>query len=400
VKLIVFFYLLTVVYCAYSQQANINPPAFYDQLNAYNNALYCTNGGTATISGVITDRIPRFPAATYSPNVPAACTDPVKKIIENKIWDWKNQDFKQIQSLANRFCSFNTGWIEKVPNTCTAGGPPPICPADHWQFVGTDNSRRVFESENAKIRNERYEELRRLQKAIDDQICNCWVQSVAEKKKEVFTKVVVDHPAEQGQKVSLTNMKMPCMSGCPTGYECVHGFCEKTITMTDRGWENSQAVMKEKLGVTGLTSGIELSLGKLSEMATWSKKIFSVWEAVDQNFYFKVATGSLETTEAGNFNSAFMNKVRDVNDGVNRLEMLYDELRRSYANQSLAREASAIKNDIAQERSKLSKNLYLLNEYKEGGQIEKQFGFCEGMLDFYTKSIWDYCNVVLNVPVN
>jgi len=25
-----------------------------------------------------------------------------------------------------------SGWVENVPGTCRAGGPPPICPANHW----------------------------------------------------------------------------------------------------------------------------------------------------------------------------------------------------------------------------------------------------------------------------
>ncbi|MGN6420990.1 MAG: hypothetical protein ACTHMC_25990 [Pseudobacter sp.] len=39
---------------------------------------------------------------------------------------------KNEASWKNRLQTAQDGWEEKSPGTCSAGGPPPICPANHW----------------------------------------------------------------------------------------------------------------------------------------------------------------------------------------------------------------------------------------------------------------------------
>jgi hypothetical protein len=59
---------------------------------------------------------------------------------------FRNEDTRQRKKLTNQANSYAAGWREKAPGTCGAGGPPPICPVDHWYRAGVEAAMAEFYS--------------------------------------------------------------------------------------------------------------------------------------------------------------------------------------------------------------------------------------------------------------
>lgn len=51
---------------------------------------------------------------------------------------------KTESSWKNRLQTAQNGWEEKSPGTCSAGGPPPICSADHWRHTSVAASMAKY----------------------------------------------------------------------------------------------------------------------------------------------------------------------------------------------------------------------------------------------------------------
>lgn len=85
------------------------------------------------------------------------------KKIQNKLDEIENST-----SWKNRRESASRGYKEYNPGTCSAGGPPPICTADHWYRVSIDEALREYnalvEKELDKIR----KDASKYDKALDD----------------------------------------------------------------------------------------------------------------------------------------------------------------------------------------------------------------------------------------
>ncbi len=77
----------------------------------------------------------------------------VKRKLQNKLDEIENGS-----TWINRRKSARKGWKEYNPGTCSAGGPPPICTADHWYSVSVSEAMREYDAlvqkELNKIRNE------------------------------------------------------------------------------------------------------------------------------------------------------------------------------------------------------------------------------------------------------
>jgi len=77
----------------------------------------------------------------------------LKKKLENK-----QNEIATSATWANRKKSAQSGWKEYSPGTCGAGGPPPICPVNHWYSVSVSEAMREYnalvEKELDKIKNE------------------------------------------------------------------------------------------------------------------------------------------------------------------------------------------------------------------------------------------------------
>lgn len=70
----------------------------------------------------------------------------------------KLNEIETSSAWINRRKSAQSGWKEHKPGTCTAGGPPPICPVDHWYRVSVAEAMREYDAlvqkELDKIKND------------------------------------------------------------------------------------------------------------------------------------------------------------------------------------------------------------------------------------------------------
>ncbi len=77
----------------------------------------------------------------------------VKGLMQAKLDEIENG-----QAWKNRRASAQSGWKEKNPGACGAGGPPPICPVDHWYRVSVSEAMAEYnalvEKELDKVRNQ------------------------------------------------------------------------------------------------------------------------------------------------------------------------------------------------------------------------------------------------------
>jgi hypothetical protein len=92
---------------------------------------------------IVSIRVPSSPSAAVIP----AC----RNTVQNQISEWTQDELGHSSQLLNRLCSYKLGWVEKVPGTCQAGGPPPICPVDHWMQIGTPNATQKMYSVESLI---------------------------------------------------------------------------------------------------------------------------------------------------------------------------------------------------------------------------------------------------------
>jgi hypothetical protein len=77
--------------------------------------------------------------------------------LANRLSD-KRAELENSTLWTNRRNSAQSGWREHNPGTCGAGGPPPICPVDHWYRVSTSEAmqeyNRMLQEELNKFRNQ------------------------------------------------------------------------------------------------------------------------------------------------------------------------------------------------------------------------------------------------------
>lgn len=162
---------------------------------------------------------------------------------------WRRDDLHDWKQLVNRACSAELGWVEKVPGTCQAGGPPPVCTADHW-VRAPDAARQKFLELNAKIK------LDRENKLIADS-CACW-------KRFLEAESVNPAKARQTLKESRTprgrltrpreEFMISCAEDagmCPPGFECINETCHVEGTpglVTKRAkkapWDATKLILK------------------------------------------------------------------------------------------------------------------------------------------------------------
>lgn len=71
----------------------------------------------------------------------AANADEVKTKLENKL-----NEIETSSTWINRRKSAQSGWKEHNPGACGAGGPPPICPVNHWYRVSVAEAMREYDA--------------------------------------------------------------------------------------------------------------------------------------------------------------------------------------------------------------------------------------------------------------
>lgn len=175
-------------------------------------AMPCPGGSslTAKAADILPQRIP-----VVSNTLTLACYHLAKELRDK----WTREDMAQWKRLANSWCSHRSGWIEWKPGTCEAGGPPPICPVQHWHRVDLNEAIAEYDRENAKVRAERQIE-------AGNAICSCAAQENNWERESVtetvtYSTTVWGKPPERKPEGYCN----PPTVSCPPGYECMGNKC-------------------------------------------------------------------------------------------------------------------------------------------------------------------------------
>lgn len=86
-------------------------------------------------------------------------------ILEKKLHIKKKRaEVESTPAYINRRKAMAANWVEKHPGTCKAGGPPPLCPDDHWEKMDSRAARSSYEAAVAHAMNEEVLKLDQLEK--------------------------------------------------------------------------------------------------------------------------------------------------------------------------------------------------------------------------------------------
>lgn len=78
------------------------------------------------------------------------------KEVQKSLIKYRDEGRNRARVMANKYCTHKSGWVEYNPGTCDAGGPPPICPVNHW--YKNVNSMNMYNQDNNKIYQQRKQE--------------------------------------------------------------------------------------------------------------------------------------------------------------------------------------------------------------------------------------------------
>jgi len=377
------------------------------------NRIICMDGQITSLNDVLLSRIPRYSLSAPSSQVPAVCHKSGEQKMQELVNQYRSQDSVNLRQLANNYCSHISGWVEFVPGTCQAGGPPPLCPAKHWHWVGQLEGLRQWNNEQQQLRESREKELRSRQREADQAVCDCWLGELQKHDESLFKPAAVPHPADKNQSVNITTFNhMPCLGGCPPGYKCENGFCvpeEKTAEVS-----TSPNKIKKTIGADNYyklqNSPEDLAKDKVADYGKERLlKMFSEGRSYlafmekhkNLNATFFAIEHAYPVTPLNDNYGAYMNKLSQLNDDINNLETLYDQAVRYKQGRNLTRDIAAIQADIARTKETINKDLLILNEDRSGILIEnKNSGACcAGVLNYYNDKVFEYANHVLNISI-
>ncbi len=185
-------------------------------LNSPNNyggpSKKCNNGSVVNFNQILNERIPYN---LHLGNLPDTC----KFQFNEAIKAYEVADKNEWITLANKACSYFEGWIEINPGTCQAGGPPPICPANHW-------IEKPFEAATKWTQLEKdVQQLR--EREIKKMICECWSLNLERQ----FNNDVEEHNnpykginEADASLPEKSDIALPCIGPPPPGYKCDNGI--------------------------------------------------------------------------------------------------------------------------------------------------------------------------------
>jgi len=321
-------------------------------------------------------------------------SDGCKQKANGQINQWIKDDLAHWDQLANQACSAALGWVEKVPGTCQAGGPPPLCPVDHWEQRPWE-AQDKWKEQKEKIRKERL-------KTMVAASCDCYLKELQAAYRSNQVRVV--KPSSQGQSSSY---RIPCKGDgdCPPGYSCQNEVCVP-LAGNDQVQEKITKRIKNEIKQTGapksepeaLREQIEAeAMEKVKEeirkeviaqaretaIETMKIRVPDILKTMEAKVVVGTVAGILESTPTSLWKDSYKRHVREFYTYCNELVELNNELDSFYKGKP-ARAPDYIKADIARKRAALIDEASKLNNDYNGVVVEKELGACgcEGVFQF------------------
>lgn len=294
-------------------------------------------------SEVLSGRYPNASALHASSQCVQKADEAIKK--------WRQEDAANWEQLSNRACSYKAGWVEYVPGTCQAGGPPPICPANHWY--------RDRNLANARWAQEKKKALEEREKLLAQAACQC---KVAELRAADVSASQATHTQQQAPSQPRTSIAIvPCStnSDCPApGSTCENKRCEFAAP-----------------GLRAMNQALGIGASKAGDAAVdASIKLFSkaVGQAMD-TLSFKIIDGLFDATATGQWKSMYADKAGQVSSEIKRLGYIHSEWERCQAG-NCGRAPNFIAQDAAETRARLTRDVEWLGQAFQGILTERDLG--------------------------
>lgn len=370
----------------------------YDLSEIIKNAKGMCDFVSINIESILNSRTPGLHDICFASKrvtSPSVCFDSLNNLLLQKINTYKQQDINNFQTIINSYCSHVKGWAEYKPGTCSAGGPPPICTAEHW--YKNPNAINDYFKENEKIKKQRLAELEVYKKYVMEEACRCWLAEIKNYSLKFKTK--------NTSKSNLTNkttsssgLKIPCnnAAACPIGFKCVGGFC---IESTSVSISSNDIIYLSEKDISEIMRDIYLH---------------DIWSYVQKNFNAlrhlidfydcnnKVSNYTIkqnyDPTLIGMYMSMYQKELYLVRTNFNFLETTYREYQYSKAEES----KKQLMNDIIMKRKELIQNVFNLNAaaYEIEKKIELGKCNCYNVLYFNNTLITDVLNKYINISLD
>jgi hypothetical protein len=300
---------------------------------------------------------PRLPIATLQAlaiQIPDTC----RRKAALKVQDWRFSDATDWAHLANEACSAKQGWVENKTGECHAGGPPPICTANHWHR-DAGNAQAALRRKQADIANSRYMEIIKM-------ACDCWAESITQTDSaKPFTKF--EQSPDASPFIASCSSDEACDNSLP-GSRCTAGRCQYPAIYspyTDKAVLKASDLAKgQVLGtINGATRGALLA-GVEMLNTTFSHGILDAAELLQRGALpIQIATGLLQSTSIGMFKDSYERTLHAVEQ--DRRDLIAAFQAAPYG--SMPAETGLIK-------QRLSGHLSQLNDYAAGIEREQELG--------------------------
>jgi hypothetical protein len=160
----------------------------------------------------------------------------------------KLEEIETSPSWKNRKKTAESGYKEYNPGTCSAGGPPPICSANHWYHVGISEAMADYEAYKKKVLDELRDDIEKTDRSYSEKI---------RKAREEISSLTSRNNTIQGElpqkRIDVGNTAYDWMSGARKDNEEKEKKWKEAVTREEayrQVLEHNLSELERKLGLS------------------------------------------------------------------------------------------------------------------------------------------------------
>ena len=300
----------------------------------------------------------------YPSSYPLQVSDNCKMAADSRVKAWIREDVANWDLLASQACSAALGWVELTPNTCSAGGPPPICKVNHWirkPSIAADSWKQTKEEARAAR-----------SKQMVEEACSCYLSNLQIKNREDVQR----EPATSSRVPDNTYL-IPCAGNtCPPGFGCYEGICRPSSGIETK-FQKATEFTAEKL------TGVALDAASKKALAVLSDRLALLLSSMTGKVVFGVFGGLLDAKPLSLYRNGYKSTATRIYDLSAGMVGLIKEME-DFRNGRPSRSSQYIAADMATSKKSLSEQIRMLSEYHNGVVRERElcYSCCYNVFEF------------------